>query len=244
VRLAFAVAAHLDPEILIVDEVLAVGDAEFQKKCLGKMGDVAGEGRTVLFVSHNMQAVQNLCRKSVLLTLGKISKISDSESVITEYLSNTKLINRFSPDEKERLGDHRIKVIDFKMDPLLPRTGQPMKCTLEVLVDNHENVNFTADYSISFMTDRGYKIFQLHSGHVEKGIIIDKRKSRVITEIDALPLTPGRYSINLRIGSGSFTYDWIPEAYTFDVDTGSMESGILIDNRGYPVIMPSKWKTE
>ena len=72
VRLAFAVAAHLEPEILIVDEVLAVGDAEFQKKCLGKMQDVAGHGRTVLFVSHNMAAVRSLCECAVLLANGQI----------------------------------------------------------------------------------------------------------------------------------------------------------------------------
>jgi len=74
VRLAFAVAAHLDPEILIVDEVLAVGDAEFQKKCLGKMKDVAGAGRTVILVSHNMAAIQNLCERAIYLKSGKIMK--------------------------------------------------------------------------------------------------------------------------------------------------------------------------
>jgi lipopolysaccharide transport system ATP-binding protein len=72
VRLAFAVAAHLEPEILVVDEVLAVGDAAFQKKCLGKMGDVAKEGRTVLFVSHNMAAIENLCVKAILIDNGSI----------------------------------------------------------------------------------------------------------------------------------------------------------------------------
>ncbi|HOR20034.1 MAG TPA: ABC transporter ATP-binding protein [Brevefilum sp.] len=86
VRLAFAVAAHLDPEILVVDEVLAVGDAEFQKKCLGKMGEVAGEGRTVLFVSHNMGAIQNLCKKSILLSDGRITHSGSSEDVVQEYL--------------------------------------------------------------------------------------------------------------------------------------------------------------
>ena len=86
VRLGFAVAAHLDPEILIVDEVLAVGDAEFQKKCLGKMGDVADEGRTVLFVSHNMISIQKLCPKSVLLLEGKINSLGNTTDVIHNYL--------------------------------------------------------------------------------------------------------------------------------------------------------------
>ncbi len=85
VRLAFAVAAHLEPEILIVDEVLAVGDAEFQKKCLGKMGEVAGEGRTVLFVSHNMQAVKTLCNKGTVLDKGGLVEIGDVRKCLERY---------------------------------------------------------------------------------------------------------------------------------------------------------------
>ncbi|MBM3129903.1 MAG: ABC transporter ATP-binding protein [Chloroflexi bacterium] len=89
VRLAFAVAAHLEPEILLVDEVLAVGDAAFQKKCLGKMGDVAKEGRTVLFVSHNMHAVRNLCSRSILMESGRVEENGNTEAVITRYLKGT-----------------------------------------------------------------------------------------------------------------------------------------------------------
>ncbi|MCX5815833.1 MAG: ABC transporter ATP-binding protein [Proteobacteria bacterium] len=86
VRLAFAVAAHLEPEILLVDEVLAVGDVQFQKKCLGKMGDVAREGRTVLFVSHNMAAMRNLCQRVILLDSGKVAMDSDASDVVSCYL--------------------------------------------------------------------------------------------------------------------------------------------------------------
>ena len=88
VRLAFAVAAHLEPEILLIDEVLAVGDAEFQKKCLGKMDDVAKQGRTVLFVSHNMLAVKNLCGKSVWIENGQEKNFGMTELIIEEYLNN------------------------------------------------------------------------------------------------------------------------------------------------------------
>jgi lipopolysaccharide transport system ATP-binding protein len=86
VRLAFSVAAHLDPEILVVDEVLAVGDVAFQRKCLGKMEDVAGHGRTVLFVSHNMQAVRTLCRRAVELSAGQVINSGDAASVVSTYL--------------------------------------------------------------------------------------------------------------------------------------------------------------
>jgi len=92
VRLAFAVAAHLDPEILVVDEVLAVGDAEFQKKCLGKMGDVAHMGRTVLFVSHNLMAVRSLCGKSLLLSGGEIIESGETNHVLDIYLYNGEIM--------------------------------------------------------------------------------------------------------------------------------------------------------
>ena len=88
VRLAFAVAAHLEPEILLVDEVLAVGDAEFQKKCLGKMGDVASEGRTVLFVSHNMGAISRLCPQSILLSQGEKNLFSATDIVVRNYMNS------------------------------------------------------------------------------------------------------------------------------------------------------------
>ena len=87
-RLAFAVAAHLEPEILLVDEVLAVGDAEFQKKCLGKMGEVAGEGRTVLFVSHNMAAMRSLCQRGILLYKGQLQREGSMAACISDYLSD------------------------------------------------------------------------------------------------------------------------------------------------------------
>lgn len=98
VRLAFSVAAHLEPEILIIDEVLAVGDAEFQKKCLGKMKDVAGEGRTVIFVSHDLAAVRKLCTKGILLEHGKIVKQGEISEVIQAYIKSGKLSYQYKPE--------------------------------------------------------------------------------------------------------------------------------------------------
>jgi lipopolysaccharide transport system ATP-binding protein len=92
VRLAFAVAAHLEPEILLVDEVLAVGDVQFQKKCLGKMESVGKEGRTIMFISHNMSAVKQLCSRCIFIENGKISADSDTSSVIELYLNKNKAI--------------------------------------------------------------------------------------------------------------------------------------------------------
>ena len=101
-RLAFAVAAHLEPEILIIDEVLAVGDAEFQKKSLGKMEDITKQGRTVIFVSHDITAVQNLCTKGVLIENGKILANGPIKDVVHKYRDS---INLFTSNLKENLGE-------------------------------------------------------------------------------------------------------------------------------------------
>jgi len=101
VRLAFAVAAHLEPEILIVDEVLAVGDAQFQKKCLGKMQDVARGGRTVLFVSHQMSAIQNLCSRAIFFRTGTVARDGDVHSVVRAYLQEGVATDRFVREEKD-----------------------------------------------------------------------------------------------------------------------------------------------
>lgn len=120
VRLAFAVAAHLESEILIVDEVLAVGDAEFQKKCLGKMGDVSkGEGRTVLFVSHNLTAVKELCKTGILLDQGRLTFTGGVEEAVIEYQRNnlTKSSYVHSGDLSEALGNENIKILEFSVVP-------------------------------------------------------------------------------------------------------------------------------
>ena len=115
VRLAFAVAAHLEPEILIVDEVLAVGDAEFQKKCLGKMQAVSGEGRTVLFVSHNMAAIRSLCTKGVLLNRGKLSTQASISEVINSYMQYSSSLQEVKViDRNDRQGSGAIRFYDFK----------------------------------------------------------------------------------------------------------------------------------
>lgn len=115
VRLAFGVAAHLEPEILIIDEVLAVGDAAFQKKCLGKMGDVTKEGRTVLFVSHNMQALQSLCLSAILLDQGEIVFVGDPDQVVAKYLRGLGGETATSWADSDGLGDADIALVGLKV---------------------------------------------------------------------------------------------------------------------------------
>jgi lipopolysaccharide transport system ATP-binding protein len=121
-RLAFAVAAHLEPEILLVDEVLAVGDAAFQKKCLNKMGDVAQEGRTVLFVSHNMAAVQSLCERALWLSAGHLQEDGVCHSIVSQYLctgSETRA-ESFWPDPHSAPGNHLVRLRSVQVN----RDGQ------------------------------------------------------------------------------------------------------------------------
>lgn len=146
VRLAFAVAAHLDSDILIVDEVLAVGDAEFQKKCLGKMGEVSkGQGRTVLFVSHNMASIRELCSKSVLLEFGKIADYDNTLDVIRRYLSNSHKLQTekdFQNDQKLRRGNAEARFVDVVINNgdefLEPDRSITISCRVKVLRKVHQ----------------------------------------------------------------------------------------------------------
>jgi lipopolysaccharide transport system ATP-binding protein len=120
VRLAFAVAAHLEPEILIVDEVLAVGDVQFQKKCLGKMQDVAGQGRTILFVSHNMAAVEGLCTRAVWLHQGTVQAIGDVDAIVAHYLQTSvrECMEQSWPDPRQAPGNDDVRLRGVRIRPM------------------------------------------------------------------------------------------------------------------------------
>ena len=153
VRLAFAVAAHLESEILIVDEVLAVGDAEFQKKCLGKMGDVSkGEGRTVLFVSHNMAAVKELCNQGILLNQGKIEYIGTATESVIEYQKgrNSNDFYFYEGSIENAIGNENIRVKEFSVKPLMGdyisiESGAKVKL---IFYNNRPNINLDATFEL------------------------------------------------------------------------------------------------
>ena len=147
VRLAFAVAAHLEPEILIVDEVLAVGDAAFQKKCLGKMGNVAKEGRTVLFVSHNMEAVRRLCPRTILVVDGCVLMDDSSEAVVSAYLCSgreqTRGVRVYDGDNAP--GDNDVKLSSIRLGDRAGNTGTVFKISEGLMV----KIEFTVLQPIS-----------------------------------------------------------------------------------------------
>ncbi|MDY6845675.1 MAG: ABC transporter ATP-binding protein [Chloroflexota bacterium] len=209
VRLAFAVAAHLDPEILVVDEVLAVGDAEFQKKCLGKMGDVTGEGRTVLFVSHNMGAINTLCEKAIWINDGSIAKIGETSWVIQHYLNSGKHESKSGivnlENCKDRYGDGQAKILAaMLMDNKGNVTTDFYRTEPFTIVINF--VSFSNDkLNLSLSITNAMGINALHLSHFDSinPIEINGRGNyQVKVRIPSLPLFSGEYSINIGIHRG------------------------------------------
>lgn len=174
VRLAFAVAAHLDPEILVVDEVLAVGDATFQKKCLGKMGEVATQGgRTVLFVSHNMAAVQSLCNRAIWLHRGQICEDGDPRSVVATYLgtSFSPLTEQFWPDMATAPGNEKVRMHRACVRPLAGVSTDPITVSTPLAVE-FEFWNLSPDallnLSVGLINEQGVAVF--YSGPVAEPV--------------------------------------------------------------------------
>ena len=228
VRLGFAVAAHLEPEILVVDEVLAVGDAEFQKKAIGKMQDVSrGEGRTVLFVSHNMASIQNLCKTGILLEKGSIKTTGKVEDVINAYISanlaeigDVSYLTRFKrigPTSKE------LEIVELKR-------VSPYK------LDSQEDVVFLAKVKRNSLTIKNFQfttlIDNIASGGTRVGmayspeVLWPEGKDEVEFEI-RIPehhLARGKYILDVWVGQGDITssykyFDSVYDTLTFEVET-------------------------
>jgi len=169
-RLAFAVAAHLEPEILIVDEVLAVGDANFQKKCLGKMGTVAQQGRTVLFVSHNMRAMQSLCSRVIWINEGTVSADGRADTVISNYLktSVSALDEQVWDDPATAPGNDKVRLHSVRIRQTDADPSQPITVHSSLILE-FEYWNLTPDaylnLSIQVTAEDGYPIFNTGSGY-------------------------------------------------------------------------------
>ena len=215
VRLGFAVAAHLDPEILVVDEVLAVGDAEFQKKAIGKMQDVSrGEGRTVLFVSHNMTAVKNLCKTGIILKNGKLDYSGDIAATIERYLSNQEERSNIAiANIKERSGNGSLMFTDIEITDTNDiqkesfEVGDPIK--IKVYFESSERLKnaLTSRIDIGINNMMDYQILWLSTYmFLDK---IDTSKRYVQFNIPHLPLNDGVYNINLYSEVNHELADWI-----------------------------------
>ncbi len=250
VRLAFAVAAHLDPEILIVDEVLAVGDAEFQKRCLGKMRQISEQGgRTVLFVSHNMAAVSTLCTRAMLLTGGRVTADGTARSIVETYLSSsrrnggetTTLHN--APGRRQGLFPHFTSMELLASDETVTSIFAP-GAEIRIRIGLHiPNGLRSPKIGIGANNTRGERIFAVATYLSPTPISRVEEKSHVLVTFKLPALYPGQYmfDVSLSTEDGPFL-DQVDDAVSFEI----LQDGYLGSSHPYfpemgVVLVPSEW---
>lgn len=245
VRLAFAVAAHLEPEILIVDEVLAVGDAAFQQKCLGKMGDVAKSGRTVIFVSHNMTAVRSLCSRGVLLEHGEVSQDGPVEEAISKYLTAALQLTAVDLAQRlDRQGTGRMQLTSVKV-----RTGGVASAGLVFGEPGEILLAFESDgepgvvrLSLGFFSSTGEGAG--FAGTEVAGEIVEwlPHSGTFVCSLPKVPLLPGSYSVNAFLTVNGEIADWVQDAATIEVQQGDYFGSGKAPPSGYGfVAIPHSW---
>jgi ABC-type polysaccharide/polyol phosphate transport system ATPase subunit len=231
VRLAFAVAAHLEPEILIVDEVLAVGDSEFQKKCLGKMNEVSRkQGRTVLFVSHNMETVLKLCTRGIFFEAGRVKLIDDAKSVVSTYLNSRPSVPRIVD-----LSD-RAPSTDFAKKARLVSAapsestdswtipyGRPLsvKLSIDVLPPSASRIELALD-----VKTRGFEVATWTNKCSNVELPVQPGINTFKIEFNDLRLLPGQYSLSINLGIGRGFESYIEDAVPFEI-TSSTEAAAI-----------------
>jgi lipopolysaccharide transport system ATP-binding protein len=224
VRLAFAVAAHLEPEILLVDEVLAVGDAAFQKKCLGKMGEVSQSGRTVLFVSHNMATVLNLCDKAAVFAHGRLAFLGPVVDGVKHYMNQHEAAEEAEVDLADHLNRRpgctpvlgKIRLLDEAGNPT---TQIPCGAPVMVELETVPGCPFTEPHFAVGIDDvLGCRVLTAATYLTNTAPASLRRTGHLLCRIDELPLAPGRYSLTLNAGpQGGQWADVIDQALWFEV---------------------------
>jgi lipopolysaccharide transport system ATP-binding protein len=247
VRLAFAVAAFMEPEILLVDEVLAVGDAMFQNKCIGKMSEVSKQGRTVIFVSHNMPTILNLCERVILLESGTVKLDTDPNTAIREYFES---ISSGSKAENlstvPRVHGHfpviqKIEFYDRKGNAVSSvQTGDALTARIYY---NHTDTIKDAHFGLVFETLMGVKVFYVHS-KIQRGILPDLSSSGIIEcEIPRLPLVAGTYYVSAGCGSQKMQLDYIERGCQIRVTEADVfGTGRTLDPKVSLVFVDAKWE--
>ena len=251
VRLGFAIAAHLEPEILVVDEVLAVGDAEFQKKAIGKMQDVSkGEGRTVLFVSHNMGAVRNLCKTGIVLNQGQITFEGTAEEAVNKYIQNgvpsffnNQLANLPRTGKCSRkISFTELHFYDANNEEIAPKCGQFLKISLKIKI-NEDLPNYNV--AIGIRTNAGTPLINLSANNITPLERIAKGEYSCDCIIEKLPLTAGRYNLGLWAESSNECADFLDNVISFDVDDDLFSNYIKMPSNtlyGKIVLCEHSWR--
>lgn len=256
VRLAFAVAAHLEPEILIVDEVLAVGDSAFQKKCLGKMGEVARGGRTVLFVSHNMRAVAQLCATCIWIDHGRVVERGKAGQVVVDYLASVEperadglITDEMHEHEPVELCFTRVALLDAEGKPTSTvYSGQPLRFEVEFRVDEQLD---DARLALALQRPDETLVCALHNTDGERMELLNLAPGHYVARLETdAPLMPGRYSVALLAkphggfwNSGDRSIDYVRNALAFSVGEVSRE-GLAVLPTGALVLPRSVWTIE
>jgi len=251
-RLGFAVAAHLNPDVLLVDEVLAVGDVEFQKKCLDAMDSLHSGGRSVLFVSHNMAAIENLCPRTIWVDEGRVRQDGPSKEVISAYLATfagatTNGVDLRDVKARGGSGEVRFTGIDF-----LTPDGARLKVIRSgdnLLVRLHYQADAPVHgphFGLQIFTDLGTKITSMSTWAAGLEIPSLQAEGHIDLHIDFLNLMPGRYYVSLWAKSvGLVSYDVLDHCAAFDVETTDFyDSGKGIDSRFGIIFLPCRWKLE
>jgi lipopolysaccharide transport system ATP-binding protein len=247
VRLAFAVAANLSAEIIIVDEVLAVGDAEFQKKCIGKMREVSNSGRTLIFVSHNMAAIKSLCTKGLVLTQGTMAgEIQTAQQAVSAYLNSLREQSKSIKilDSKSRKGNGkamftRIAFFQNSEEVAFPVTGESLTVRLYFNVYQMISQGF---FAISFNSIEGENKILLSSELLNKSYQFDVGQHFVDCKISKNPLQAGEYSLNLFLKNNNDIVDWIQEAMIVEIAPGDYYgTGRIIENGNSSVFIQQNW---
>ena len=249
-RLAFAVAAHLEPEILLIDEVLAVGDVAFQRKCLGKMGDVARQGRTILFVSHNMAAVENLCSTAYLLGNGQLVTSGTTKTVVDAYLSSISALCKTPLEHRtDREGNGRLRFtdIEFCSDDGVPTAVAQSGQTLLISVayaSTSETVK-NVEISISIYALNGQFMLQLNNEMVGADFESVPEVGQFSCRVERFPLSPGQYSISLCCRANGIVADWVQQAVLLTVEPGDFYgTGRLPHATHGGFLIPQKWQIQ
>lgn len=243
-RLAFAVAAHLEPDILLVDEVLAVGDAAFQKKCLGKIGNVAKEGRTVLFVSHNMASIVSLCKRAALMDSGRILCDGNPGDVVGRYLQSAASMGSVTLNERaDRAGDGTARFISIQIQGTGPDKIIRSTSGLSLVISYRGSRSIRYPrfvVSVYDYTEAG--IFVLDSDATGGLPEILPEEGTVYCITDPINLTPGRCFVNLRLLRGGIEADYIQYAANFDVELDDSHGLGSLPTRDWVIcLLKNKW---